>query len=436
MPYAPRKKTNKVHWRIILIVFLIIIAFVVLTLRYMMPTEGEKEKFSVCGLQGNNLVNILNQSYADTITVKDYLYYGESLDLYEETYSVENKDTLSGKTVELYNICTKETVSMTMENYVDQKIHLEELSEGFYEVFIMDNLVRKRVVFEGDLSDQDYQTIQRDGQVNDIVLFADTQLLSDYDVELDNAYLFIQVTSEDPDEEDIDILLDPYGMNMDLQSVPDEGNRANGLVENDEMYEAALLLKEELEKYGLRVGITKSSADEVGKAYGSNGRLSQGYKQNAKYYVLLRFNAYDTESAKGFEVQHSYYVSSTMARNITYLMQKNLGITLSNMYTGDDEGVVQSSLVQSELDNKYIYDINLYLRESGGRALMAGQYSSTSQEENKDFVQANGMHSLEVDFCYITNSDDAKYWKENKETIIKEFAKAYADSINADSYEE
>ena len=344
--------------------------------------------------------------------MKDYLYYGESLDLYEQPYSVENADTLSGKTVELYNVCTKQSISMTMENYVDQKIRLDELNEGFYEVYIMDNLVKKRIVFEGDLQQNTYQTIKRNQNVYSIQLIATQSLLSDYDITLDKPYLFLQIDSVQPDSKDIDVLIDPYGMNIDLQTVPDKGNQADGLIENDEMYEVALLLKEELESYGLRVGITKESKDEIGKAYGSDGRLSKGYKQNAKYYLLLRMNAYGNDQARGFELQHSYYVSSTMARGIAYRMHKNLGITLSNMYNEEDEGVVRGSLIQSELDNKNIYDINLYLRESGGRALMAGRFSQTSQSENKDFVNANGMHGLEVDFGYMTNKNDVTYLEE------------------------
>ncbi len=433
MRYAPRQKNKKLIWKIVSIIILVTVCVVAWITQYSARQNEQKEKFSVCNLQSDALLSALNKSYKNTISVKDYLYYGESLDLYEQTYSVENKDTLSGKTVELYNVCSKQSVSMTMENYVDQKIRLDELSAGFYEVYIMDNLVRKRVVFDGDLQKNNYQTIKRNNKVYNIQLIADQSLLKDYEVTLDKPYLFLQVDSVQPDANDIDVLIDPYGMNMDLQTVPDEGNQADGLVENDEMYEAALLLKEELESYGLRVGISKANKDEAGKAYGSDGRLSKGYKQNAKYYLLLRMNAYGNDQARGFELQHSYYVSSTMARGIAYRMHKNLGITLSNMYNGEDEGVVRSSLIQSELDNKNIYDINLYLRESGGRALMAGRFSQTSQSENKDFVNANGMHGLEVDFGYMTNKSDVAYWKQHKKQIVKEFAKAYLEALNIET---
>ena len=200
-----------------------------------------------------------------------------------------------------------------------------------------------------------------------------------------------------------------------------------------QMYKAAVLMKKELEeKYGLRVAITKASKDEKGKAYGSDGRLAKGYKQHAKYYLFLRFSNYANDTIRGFEVAHSYYSSKTLARNLTYGVHKNLKMPLSPMYTGSDAGIVTGLLAEGA-DGKTIYDTNLYLRESGGRATLAGKYSETSQEQNADFVNANGMQGLEIDFVYISNKEDAALWKKQKNAIIKETARAFAEGINADN---
>ena len=215
---------------------------------------------------------------------------------------------------------------MTMENYVDQKIHLDELKEGFYEVYIIEDLVEKRVVFDKALEENTYTGIKRNNQVSRISLVADKNLLKEYGKTLNQNYLFVDVTTEKPSSKDVDVLLDPYGMNMDLTWLPDEGYSENGLVENKEMYEAALLLKKELESYGLRVGITKENVNEEGKAYGENGRLAKGYKQNARYYLLLRFNSnpLDTD-IRGFEVHNSYYSSKTR-QEISYIACRKIYI--------------------------------------------------------------------------------------------------------------
>ena len=160
--------------------------------------------------------------------------------------------------------------------------------------------------------------------------------------------------------------------------------------------------------------------------------MAKGYKQNARYYLLLRFNSnpLDTD-IRGFEVHNSYYSSKTLARNIVYRMQKDLHMEMSPMYTStNDPGIVTSYLMKSDVDQKQLYDSNLYLRESGGRATLAGRYSETSIEQNKSFVNANGMQGLEIDFGYISNKKDAQYWKDNKEKIIHTLAEAFAEGIN------
>lgn len=432
MRYAPRQK-KRWSWKTVLPLFLFVLAAAYGIYRVCLPEEAkEEQKLTVCSLSQEKTLSALHKSFPDQIVMRDYLYYGESLALYQEAYSPENKDTLSGDTVELVNVCNGDTVSMTMENYVDQKLHLDELEPGFYEVYIMEDLVKKRAVFAEALKENTFTTVKRNGVVHRVELLADKTLLKDYGVTLDQNYLFLDVREEQPKAEEIDVLIDPYGMNMDLTWLPDKGNEANGLVENEEMYEAALLLKEHLEEYGLRVGISKVSAEEEGRAYGSDGRLAKGYRQNARYYLLLRFNS-NTASPeiRGFEVHNSYYSSKTLARTIVYRMEKELNMEMSPMYTSiNDPGIVTSYLMKSELDNKTIYDSNLYLRESGGRATLVGRYSETSREQNKEFKDANGMQGLEIDFGYISNEEDAALWKKDKEKIIQTLADAFAEGIN------
>ena len=432
MAYAPRQRQYKERWKIILPILVLICLLIYMMVGYFFPEEvKEEQRFTVCGLSEEKTLEVLSKSYKDTIEVKDYFYYGESLNLYQDTYSVEKTDTLSGKTIELRNVCTDETISMTMENTIDQKLVLDEIPEGFYEVFIMDNLVKKRVVFDRVLDENEFFTAKRNNKVNRISLIADNNLLHEYGKVLDQNYLFLDIQQQAPSDDEIDVLIDPYGMNTDLTWLPDEGAKVNGLVENDEMYYAATLMKKELEQnYGLRVEITKQSKDEEGKAYGEDGRLAQGYKKHAKYYLFLRFNNAIDDSYRGFEIMHSAYVSRTLARNITYDLEKNLNLDLSEVYLSRDPGIV-TCLFAEGLDGKLIYDSNLYLRESGGRGTMAARYSENSQTENKSFKNENGMLGLEIDFAYISNKEDAKQWKKSKDKIIIETARAFAEGINA-----
>lgn len=433
MAYAPRKRKFKVKWKVMLPLLLLCALVIYAGTSVLFQKEEAKEKFTVCGFTADKTASVLNKKSADTMSFRDYLYYGESLGLYEKTYSPLNKDTTSGKSIVLHNVCDDSEVTMTMGDTVDQKIVLQDIKEGFYEVSVIDNLVKKRVVFADKIQENTFSTIARNGKVQDISIIADADLLADQNIIMDQNYMFLNVTSKEITEDQIDVLIDPYGMNIDLQTVPDPGNQANGLVENDEMYEAAELLKKELEAYGLRVEITKSSKEEVIATYGEKGRLAKGYEKHAKYYLLLRFNANAfSTSSSGMEIWHSAYSSGSLARTIMYHMEED-GVVEASALNYDNynwPGIASSNLAIGRLDNKQIYDMNLQLRESGGRATLAAKYSETSRDENKSFENADGMQGVELDFGYITNDKDASNWKKNKEKIIASCAKAFANAIN------
>ena len=146
MHYEPRQR--RMNWKAAaaLLVFLVVVGSWMVN-AFLTNDTQQQRKTTICGFSEEETLNKLNKTYKDTIEVKDYLYYGESLALYQDSYSPENKDTLSGNTVELRNVCTGDKVSMTMENYVDQKIHLDELKEGFYEVYYNRRFSMRNVSF-------------------------------------------------------------------------------------------------------------------------------------------------------------------------------------------------------------------------------------------------------------------------------------------------
>ncbi|WP_416325473.1 N-acetylmuramoyl-L-alanine amidase [[Eubacterium] hominis] len=434
MAYAPRKRNYRIKWNIAIPIIFLCVLLIYAGSSIFFKTKEEKETFTVCGFTPEKTASVLNKKSADIVTISDYVYYGESLGLYEKSYSPLNKDTLSGKSVVLHNVCDDSEVTMTLGDTADQKIVLQDIKDGYYEVSIIDNLVKKRVVFSEKPKEHLFSTVARDGMVHDVSIIADADLLADQDITMDHNYMFLNVSSKEPDSDQIDVLIDPYGMNVDIQSIPDKGNEANGLIENDEMYEAAELMKKELESYGLRVEITKSDKDEVIATYGDEGRLAKGYQKHAKYYLFLRFNVdVSTTDTKGMILQHSNYSSPTLARNMMYHMTQADDVVEANALFYNDyswPGVYSSNLIAGSLDNELIYDVNLNLRESGGRATQAGRYSETSKTENKSFVNADGMQAIEIDFGYITNQSDATNWKQHRKEIVTSCAKAFALGIN------
>lgn len=429
MAYVPRQRNYKIRWKIAvpLLLLVVLIIYAIVGMLFPSSEEEKEQKFTVCGLNSEDTIHLLNKAESKNVfTVKDYLYYGESLGFYTETYDPMNKeDELAGKTVELHNLCTDETIPMTMDSTADQKITLQDLGPGFYEVTVIDNLISKRVVYDKVLTSEPFTTAKRNGTVNSVQILADKDLLKDYGISWNQNYVFLNIEESKANKDDIDVLIDPYSLHTDLTYTPDEGNTGNGIKEYKETYQAALWMKDELEKYGLRVEITKSKEDEVPPpAYGENGRLAQGYKKNARYYLFLRFNTNIDDSIKGVEIWHSNYSSATLGKHIMYGLEKNLNMKGSPYTNPNNPGVSASPLMESG------YDLYANIRESGGRASLAGRASETSQKENKSFANANGMLALEIDFGYVTNKEDAAFWKSHKEEIARQAAASFASGIN------
>lgn len=424
MAYAPRKRKYKIRWKFAIPLLILIALLLYTMISVLLPKKEEEKKFTVCGLNENKTVETLNKKVAQTYSVSDYTYYGESLGLYTSAYNGENEDDISGKTIQVHNVCSDETISLTMDADIDQKITLNDLEPGFYDVSIIDNLVEKRLVYSDTFQGEPFYTVKRNNKVKKVSIVADKNLLKDYDIMWDKPYLFLQVEEVTPQKDTIDVYIDPYGMNTDFQNVADKGNTGNGLSEYAEMYDAAVIMKKQLESYGLRVEISRDSQDgEAKKAYGADGRLAQGYKKNARYYISLRFNENETTSLRGIEVWHSSHASDVLGNNIVFGLQKNLAMVTSTYVNSDGTGVGASAIVKGYFDNI------LYLRETGGKATFAAMYSDTSKEENASFQNAYGMNAIEIDLGYVSNAEDAQFWKDNKEAISKQIAQSFAQGI-------
>lgn len=429
MVYMPKKQNHSNKILLYILIGALCIASIVLIINLIPKPQEEVSKFVLKDCSEEETIELLNEPKQEMIVLSDHFYYGESLNLFEKDYDVNNEDTLAGKTLVLKNLLNDHKISMTLENTIDSKLLIEELDEGFYQLFVIDNLIEKRLVYDEYIKEDVFYSVVRNDMVSKVTLMARNDLLKDYGIILDENYVYLQVEKEMPNENEIDVLIDPYGMNMDFTYSPDLGYQQNGLVENDEMYEAALLLKTRLESYGLRVAISKNSKDEVGKTYGEDGHLKIGYQKKAKYYLFLRFNIHGHSMYQGLELAKSAYASNTLARTILYYVKQNTNSKISLMYNGNDAGIYPSSFVEGTIDNKKIYDENLYIRESGGRATLTGMYSQLAKEENKNFSMLNGMYGIKLGFIYVSNEDDVKYWKKHKEELINAVADGFALGI-------
>ncbi|MGN1344972.1 MAG: N-acetylmuramoyl-L-alanine amidase [Traorella sp.] len=422
MAYVKKPK-RKIKWRVALPLFCLIVVIIYLIINLLFPKEEKPNNTKICTYDSSRTYSLLSQEYENTYEINDYFFYGENLTLLKEPYQLGKTDDLYGKTIQLRNLCNDKKILFQLTSYIDQQIDLGEIEDGFYEIYVVNNLQEYRLISNEKMEDLFY-TVTRNEKNKKVELIATDNYLED--VTLDHNYVFLNVTSESLQEDIYDILIDPYGGSSDTGEVR-WGYQLNGLSENDEMYKAALTLKEKLEEYGLSVGISKNAVDQLIDISGENGRVELGYEKQAKLYLNLQFNSSQYANTRGIEITQSYYSSPKLAYQIIHDLENQVGLVGSMLYPGDiQNGVVTPYRISGD-GNENIYDAYSQIRESGGIATGAGSMNSTMKEANS-FATNNkkGMQALVMHLLYISNSVDYKLWIDDYEDIMSSIADSIA----------
>ena len=440
MAYAPRNRQFKIRWKIALPLLVLLLLCVYFFAHLLFQPAPEDTRYAICSFSPQQTEEKLNQTFEDTYLLSDYLFYGESLSLLQTAYDVEKSDDIVGKTVELVDVCDQDhTYQLSMEGSVDRKLPLDELEPGFYEVYVVDQLVRKRAVYASNLHDDHFTTIKRNGKVHRISLIADRALLKDFDVTLQDRYLFLEVKEEKPNQNDYDIMLDPSEYNKDYTNYVERGGEGNGVLEYEENYQAALELKAALEKYGLRVGITRDQMEDVVNTYGRKGRLAKAYQSNARYYFHIGLQEDASASVHGMEIYYSSHASAVLANALLYDLKANTELEGNPMYVYDEKTVGVIALEQyTGMDGRTVYDNDMVIREAGGKATQAGMYSENTVKGTASFAKDNlyGMQAISIYYGYVSNADDMNYWKANRKQIMEATAASIAKSLRVEESEE
>ena len=169
MPYVPKKRRFHLTWKMGIVFVCIAVGIAALVFWRMDHSEVQGE-FHACEFT-NSQMRDLEQQSTQTIELEDYLFYGETLSLYMDPYDGE-EDEIYGKTMELVNICSGEQYNFTVGNTADRQIFLPDLSDGTYEIYLIDSFQRKRVVFADTVYSDAFQTMRRNGKVKEATLIA------------------------------------------------------------------------------------------------------------------------------------------------------------------------------------------------------------------------------------------------------------------------
>lgn len=419
--YVPKK--NKIEWKVVLLVFIVVMGFFT-GLDFLLKYE-KKESINYYGVCGYNDANtrlmLENEPVLETLEIKDYLFYGETLNLYQNPYQLNVKDPLIGKTIILKDLCTQDDFLYILEGTVDGQIPLEDLEPGFYSVMLQKDNQSWQLITDEKWYEEFY-TVRRNGKSRKITIQSDRSMFnnpedtSDY---LSANMLYIHVEETEVPKGIVDIVIDPGHFSYDSGNWLEVGAKVNGRTEAQETYDFSQVLKQELEKQGLNVIITRKSDTDIVNSYGLQGRLHQGYEAKAKYYLDLQMMSSSRTSIRGTQVIYSSFSSSRFASTVYNEIIE--GTSLVSTGSGKNKGILESGTLNG-------YDGRMMIRESGGRILGAGTFSEKAQNENGSFAKDNrfGMQTLTLEYAYLSNEEDMAAWDNERQIIAEKTAQGIA----------
>ncbi len=437
------RKTKRINKKVVvpLLILSVLIVYVGLTQLFKSKTPALPLK-QICELSHQKSRELfVDREYENLIEMNDYFVYGETLNIFNDTYQLQQPDLFVGKTMVLVNLCEQSERVYMIERNVDGQLPMEDLPFGFYEVYIMHNLARHRV-FSPKVVSESFTTIRRGADSRNVKLVADAYLLEnsrDGDSTFDRNYLFLEVSpvgtsdfilldDQAPNfpDEVYDIMIDPGHGHRDFGWV-DMGLIANGLEEAEENYKMAVALKAEFEKHGLKVGLTRD-VDEVVNIYDVDGRLYRGYQKQAKYYIEVQMVGSNNPEVYGTQIVYSSYASPKLASTVLRHLIENTNLqSTASKGTGNIPGAVPTARANG-------FDGHLVIREAGGKALAAATYSEKSRE-NESFAHNNkrGMQAISIEYIHITHPKSALEWVRNYETYAQETVNGFVKYLQLEA---
>lgn len=422
-PQVVKRGSRRLPWPWIALSGILLLGIGWLFIQTFLPQNSalEEAPFTLCGKDVSKTQQILSElQTGKSLEMQDYLMYGETLNLYHQTYALGQVDPFIGKTLVLRNLCDGYEWVYMLEKSIDGQIPVERLPNGFYEIFIVDDLERKRLFSNTEIEDAFY-TLRRQDTAKKVELIANQGLgvKKGESPILDQAYVFLSITdAEESSMEPIyDVVIDP-AHSTHLNKGIERGRSAFSMIESNETLRMAQLLKTELESYGLKVLLTRDDTEEVVDLYGEEGRLYKAYQSQAKYYIELNMNFSLNPEIRGSRVIYSSYASNKFATSVFKAFLKDPQLVPYGYASRTNvAGVSAASRYQH-------WDAIPVIRETGGRILSAGTISELAISQNSTFNQNErfGMQAISLDMIFLSNETDASLYSSN----MKEWAKNIA----------
>lgn len=405
---------------------------------------------------------IFDYVYKSTnINVDKYIVYGTHFNIEgtsENIYTIDEvKDiklilkSLDGEKEFKYTIdysLKEKNLTFTTSDLMNQGIGLESLPVGVYIVLIdveHYNEIHRLYTLSNNTEYQEtqYYTITKNEQNNKISIGFDKYINS---AGIEFEYMYVNVVETTLPDDVYDIVIDAGHGGTDVGAVNGE------YYESDIVLKYAIKLKDELEKIGLKVFLTRDGTEDKKEKmaytmYDENGRVNEANKSKAKYSLSLHLNSNsDNISSGGVEIYAPSKSDLTFAKSLADNIVSIANTSYSNVPEYKKaQGVyvenftklaIESFRKRAESDGYEPYNLTtdtpyLYMiRELGGictNAFVDGR--NTDYGANK-YINSNiGLESYLLELGYMNFDNDLNNILENQDLYVQAIVRSVQDEI-------
>ncbi len=408
--------------KILFLIILIVVAF----FGYKVYTDYiEKNKFIY--------EDILNEVGENKANVSEFTIYGKYLNLKGDLPGYSTYDLVL-KNNEEEIILKSFNDQFSTSEYINDGINLDKLKIGKYILLLHDTVNNKyyNLINLTNYHDNKYYTMTKNSKNNLITFNEETWNTS--------KYWTIEIKEELLPANVYDIVIDPGHGGIDTGA-------SNGKYhETTFTLDYAKSLKEELEKSGLKVKLTRETDTKIDH-YGAGSRTGIPYEVKAKLMLSIHLNSSNYKGQYGVEIYKASRDNNNFAKlladnivniaNRTYSfnpMHKVIDGVYMRTYSNDDKEALRKEAIQLGYE-PYIVPDNVtyyyFIRETGG--IMTNAFSDGRNPKYLANPYRNLNQGVEAYLCelgYISNTNDLNSIISNKDNYITALKESIISYVN------
>ena len=377
---------------------------------------------------------LLEKVGENTTNINSFTIYGKYLNFKGELPTDEGSYDLVFKNNDEEIVIKSFADEFSTSKYINDGINLEKLKTGEYIMLLHNKTSNKyyNLINKTEYHDNKYYTMTKNNK-NNLITFKEEKYNN-------SNYFLISIKEEKLPSDVYDIVIDPGHGGVDTGA----GN--GSYHESKYTLDYSKTLKEELEKYGLKVKLTREEDKQI-ENYGVGSRTGIPYETKAKLMYSIHLNSANYKIQKGVEIYYAYPDNNTYAK----LIADNIVKYANTVYSNNPENKVLDGAYmrvyskanidalakEAKRDGYEPYELSnhetyyFFIRETGG--IMTHAFSDGRNPKYKENIYRNYNQGTEAYLCelaYISNNEDLKTIINNKEGYIKglvESILAYAE---------